>query len=143
MKLTKAAKHTDFQAKWFLVDAEKIVLGKLSTEIAKILRGKEKSCFSPHVDCGDHVVVINAEKVALTGAKLDQKMYRSHSGYLGNLKEAPAKDVLKKKPTRLIEDAVYGMLPKNKLRKRFMAKLHLYAGPDHKHAGQNPEPLNI
>ncbi len=143
MKLTKAAKHTDFTAKWYLVDASNIVLGKLATEIAKTLRGKEKPCFSHHVDCGDHVVVINAEKIALTGAKLDQKMYRRHSGYLGNLKETPAKDVIKKNPTRLLEEAISGMLPKNKLRKRFMAKLHLYAGPDHKHTGQNPEPLNI
>ncbi len=143
MKLTTAAKHKDFTPKWYLVDAEKVILGKLSTEIANILRGKNKPCFSHHVDCGDHVVVINAEKIALTGAKLEQKMYRSHSGYLGNLKETPAKEVLKRKPTKIIEAAVYGMLPKNKLRKLFMNKLHLYAGTEHKHAGQNPEPYKI
>ncbi len=145
MRLTRASKLSDFQEKrqWYVVDAENVVLGKLATQIAKVLRGKDKPAFSAHVDCGDHVVVINADKVALSGNKLDQKMYRRHSGYLGNLKEAPARDILKKKPTRIVEEAVYGMLPKNKLRRHFMGKLHIYAGTEHKHEGQKPQPLSV
>ena len=129
MKLTKASKLTDFQGKrqWFVVDAENVVLGKLATEVAKVLRGKEKPSFSHHVDCGDHVVVINADKISLSGNKWDQKMYRRHSGYLGNLKEATAREIRTKKPTRIIEEAVYGMLPKNKLRRHFMSKLYFSA----------------
>lgn len=145
MKLTKASKLTDFQGKrqWFVVDAENVVLGKLATEVAKVLRGKEKPSFSHHVDCGDHVVVINADKISLSGNKWDQKMYRRHSGYLGNLKEATAREIRTKKPTRIIEEAVYGMLPKNKLRRHFMSKLYIYAGPEHKQTGQDPKPLSI
>lgn len=142
MKLTRAAKHTDFTPKWYLVDAEGKVLGKLATQIADTLRGKNKPCFSPHVECGDHVIIINAEKIVLTGTKIDKKLYRTHSGYLGNMKESTAKEVLDKKPTRILEEAIFGMLPKNKLRNRFMEKLHIYAGPEHKHAGQTPEPFN-
>jgi large subunit ribosomal protein L13 len=143
MKATAAAKLKDFDRKWYIVDADGLVLGRMATEIANILRGKNKPVFSSHVDCGDHVVIINAEKVALTGKKIDQKMYRRHSGYLGNLKEQTAREVLEKHPTRIIEKAVNGMLPKNKLRKHFMSKLHLFAGPDHKHAGQNPQELKL
>lgn len=143
MKVTIASKLTDFDREWYVVDAENQVLGRLATQIANVLRGKNKACFSAHVDCGDHVVIINAEKIALTGNKVDQKLYRSHSGYLGNLKTINARDLLEKHPTRVIEKAVSGMLPKNKLRRHFMDKLHIFAGPEHKHAGQNPKELKF
>lgn len=145
MKLTTASKLEDFKGKrqWYVVDAENVVLGKLATQIAKVLRGKDKPAFSAHVDCGDHVVVINAEKISLSGNKLEDKMYRRHSGYLGNLKETPASEVIKKNPKRIIEEAVNGMLPKNKLRRHFIGKLHIYAGPEHKHEGQNPKTLSV
>jgi len=145
MKLTKSAKISDFQGKrqWFIIDAEGVVLGKLATKIANMLRGKDKPEFTAHVDCGDHIIVINADKVVLTGNKLEGKMYRRHSGYLGNLKETNAKKVLERQPKRVLEEAVHGMLPKNKLRKIFMAKLHLYAGAEHKHAGQNPVAITL
>lgn len=142
-KTTTHPKVSEMKREWYLADANGQVLGRLAARIADTLRGKKKADFSAHLDCGDHVVVINAEKVALTGNKLDQKLYRSHSGYLGNLKSRPARDVLKERPARVIEEAVYGMLPKNKLRKRFMEKLHIYAGTEHKHAGQNPKPITL
>jgi large subunit ribosomal protein L13 len=143
-KMTIAAKLSDFQSRtWYLVDAENMVLGKMATQIANVLRGKNKSNFSEHVDCGDYVIVINANKVLLTGNKMEDKLYRRHSGYLGNLKEEPAKDILAKQPKRVIEEAVKGMLPKNKLRKHFVGKLYVYADADHKHLGQNPTPLSI
>ncbi|EKD93889.1 MAG: 50S ribosomal protein L13 [uncultured bacterium] len=143
-KMTIAAKLSDFPSRaWFLVDAENMVLGKMATQIANVLRGKNKANFSEHVDCGDYVIVINANKVLLTGNKMEDKLYRRHSGYLGNLKEEPAKDILKKHPKRVIEEAVKGMLPKNKLKKHFEKKLYVYADADHKHLGQNPTPLSI
>jgi len=140
---TPYSKVNDFTREWYIVDAEEQVLGRFATHIANVLRGKNKPTFNSHIDCGDNVIVINAEKIALTGNKIDQKMYRRHSGYLGNLKEATAADVLEKHPTRVLEAAVNGMLPKNKLRKHFMSKLHIYAGADHKHAGQNPKELTF
>lgn len=142
-KLTHAAKITDFKREWFLVDAENVVVGKLATQVAKILRGKTKTSFSPHVDCGDYVVVINAEKVALTRNKMETKIYRKHTGWWGHLQEVPAKTVMERQPTRMVRDAIYGMLPKNKLRDHFMKKLFIYAGPEHKHTGQNPTPIKI
>ncbi|MDP2624761.1 MAG: 50S ribosomal protein L13 [Candidatus Peregrinibacteria bacterium] len=143
MKATQFAKKEDFKRQWYLVDAENIVLGKLATQVAVALRGKDKASFSPQTDCGDYVIVINAEKIALTGNKIDQKLYRSHSGYIGNLKESTAREVMGKQPKRIITEAVYGMLPKNKLRKHFMNKLHIYAGSEHKHEGQQPVKLEI
>lgn len=142
-KLTLYPKLAELKRQWFLVDAQNVVLGKLATQVAVILRGKNKPTFSENVDCGDHVIVINAEKVVLTGNKMEDKIYRRHSGYLGHLKEVKAKDVLAKQPKRVIEEAVYGMLPKNKLRKFVIKKLYIYAGPDHKHTGQQPTPIEI
>ncbi len=140
---TISAKDTDFDRQWYLIDAEDLILGRLATQIADILRGKKKTNFTPHVDCGDYVIVVNADKVKLTGKKLDQKMYTTHSGYLGGLKQTPYKDVMKNHPERAIEHAVKGMLPKNKLQKKFMNKLKVYSGPDHPHQAQNPIKLDI
>lgn len=129
--------------KWYLIDAKDCVLGRLAPIIANKLRGKDKPIFSPHVDCGDFVVVINADKIKLTGAKLDQKMYYRHSGYPGGLKSETAKELLKRKPTQVLELAVSGMLPKNGLRKVFMKKLKLYSTETHPHEAQQPELLKI
>jgi large subunit ribosomal protein L13 len=142
-KTTAFSHLADQDRQWYVVDAQDVVLGKLATEVANVLRGKNKASFTPNVDCGDNVIIINADKVHLSGRKMEQKLYRSHSGYLGHLKEVTAKDVMAKKPTKIVENAVYGMLPKNKLRKHFFKKLYVYAGPEHKHAGQNPTPLEV
>lgn len=140
---TISAKNTDFDRQWYVIDAEDQILGRLATQIADILRGKNKPSFTPHVDCGDYVIVINADKVKLTGKKLDQKMYTTHSGYLGGLKETPYRVVMEKHPERAIEHAVKGMLPKNKLQKVFMNKLKVYAGEEHPHEAQQPIKLDI
>ena len=137
------AKPADVQRKWYIVDAEGKTLGRLATEIATVLRGKHKVTFTPHVDGGDFVVVVNAEKVVLTGKKLDQKMYRYHTGYVGGLKEITYREMMAKKPERVIELAVKGMLPKGPLGRSMMTKLHVYAGPDHEQAAQKPEALEI
>ncbi len=129
--------------KWYIVDATDKVVGRLATEIAVVLRGKNKPSFAPHVDMGDYVVVINCEKVRLTGNKESQKEYIHHTGYLGHLRRKPFATVKEKNPKRILTEAVSGMLPKNRLRKHVMAKLHVYAGSEHPHAGQNPEPLNV
>ena len=128
---------------WFLVDAEEKVLGRLATRVATILRGKHKPTYSPHLDMGDHVVVINAEKVHLTGKKLTGKMYRWHTGYIGGLKEVSAEKMLGIHPERVIEWAVQGMLPKGRLGRAMAKKLKVYRGPRHPHAAQAPEPLEI
>lgn len=140
MKMTPASKLDDFKGKrqWFVVNAENQVVGKLATKIASVLRGKNKANFSEHVDCGDYIVVINAEKVKFTGSKMADKPYRRHSGYLGNLKEETAEKIIEKQPKRILEEAVWGMLPRNKLRKHFMSKLFIYKGVEHKHDGQKP-----
>ena len=132
------AKPADVQRKWYIVDAEGKTLGRLATEIATVLRGKHKVTFTPHVDGGDFVVVVNAEKVVLTGKKLDQKMYRYHTGYVGGLKEITYREMMAKKP-----EEVVAMLCKNKLRSRMMTRLRVFAGPNHDHAAQNPEVLNF
>ena len=137
------AKPADVQRKWYIVDAEGKTLGRLATEIATVLRGKHKVTFTPHVDGGDFVVVVNAEKVVLTGKKLEQKMYRYHTGYVGGLKEIPYKEMMAKKPEEVVAHAVSGMLCKNKLRSRMMTRLRVFAGPNHDHAAQNPEVLNF
>ena len=137
------AKPADVQRKWYIVDAEGKTLGRLATEIATVLRGKNKVTFTPHVDGGDFVVVVNAEKVVLTGKKLEQKMYRYHTGYVGGLKEIPYKEMMAKKPEEVVAHAVSVMLPKNKLRSRMMTRLRVFAGPNHDHAAQNPEVLNF
>ena len=134
---------TEVERKWFVVDAENKVLGRLASEIATRLRGKHKPNFSPHMDVGDFIVVVNADKVKLTGNKLDDKIYYRHSGYMGGIKEQTAKEVLAKKPEELIRMAVKGMLPKNKLGRQQLKKLKIYAGSDHPHQAQKPEELDI
>jgi len=129
--------------KWYIVDATDKVVGRLATEIAVVLRGKNKATFTPHMDMGDYVVVINCDKVRLTGRKEEQKEYIHHTGYLGHLRREPFKKVQEKNPKRILTEAVAGMVPANRLKKHIMAKLHVYAGAEHPHAGQNPITLNI
>lgn len=138
---TVMPKEEDVERKWFLVDASDRVLGRLATQVATVLRGKHKPQFSPHLDVGDHVVVINAEKVHLTGRKLTDKIYRWHSGYIGGLREVSAERMLKTHPERVIEWAVQGMLPKGRLGRAMAKKLKVYKGAEHPHAAQKPEPL--
>jgi large subunit ribosomal protein L13 len=133
----------DVQREWYLVDATGKTLGRLASEIAKILMGKHKPTYTPHVDNGDFVVVVNAEKIHVTGKKLEKKVYYWHTGYPGGLKSATLKELLQKKPTEVIRLAVRGMLPKNKLRDRRMKRLKVYAGPEHPHKAQNPKPLDL
>ena len=133
------AKPADIDHKWYVIDAEDKTLGKIAAEIAMILRGKKKPIYTPHVDCGDYVVVVNAEKVAVTGKKENQKIYKSHSGYPGGLKETTLAELRAKKPEEIIRHAVKGMMPKGKLGRQMFKKLKVYAGPEHPHAAQNPE----
>lgn len=130
---------------WFVVDAQGQVLGRLATRIARILIGKDKPNFTPYLDCGDHVVVINAEQIKLTGNKIDQKIYYHHSGFPGGLKEVPIRVLLQRRPEEVLREAVLGMLPKNKLRARRAKKLRVYAGSEAlaRHAGQKPQPLAL
>jgi len=130
---------------WFVIDAEDQVLGRVATRVARLLIGKDKAEYTPHLDCGDHVVVINAERVKLTGNKIDQKVYRRHSGYPGGLKEESVKSLLSRRPEEVVREAVLGMLPKNKLRARRAKKLRVYAGKESvaRHAGQNPQPISL
>ncbi len=131
------------ERKWYAVDAENQTLGRLATQIAVILKGKNKASFSPHLDNWDYVVVINADKIAVTGNKMDGKIYRTHSGFLGGLKETSLAKMMVKKPTFALEKAVYGMLPKNKLRKGMMMRLKLVAGTEHTFAAQKPETITL
>ena len=140
---TYMANPDKIEKKWYVVDAEGKNLGRLSSEIAKILRGKNKPEFTPNVDTGDYVIVINAEKIKVTGKKLNQKIYYSHSDYVGGMKETTLKEMLAKKPERVIELAVKGMLPKGPLGRSMIKKLFVYAGPEHKHQAQKPVALNI
>ncbi len=140
---TFMAKKDEVERKWYVVDATNKVLGRLASQIAKKLRGKDKPIFTPHVDTGDFVIVVNAEKVRLTGKKWDKKIYYHHSGYMGGLKQITAKELLKKKPEELIRHAVKGMLPKNRLGRKLLKKLKIYAGPDHPHKAQKPEKWEI
>ena len=133
----------EIERKWYVVDADGKVLGRLASEIATRLRGKHKPNYSPHMDVGDFIVVVNAEKVKLTGNKLEDKMYYHHSGYIGGLKEKTAKELLEKKPEELLKSAVKGMLTKNSLGRQQFSKLKVYAGSDHPHAAQQPEQLDI
>ncbi|HHX79776.1 MAG TPA: 50S ribosomal protein L13 [Acholeplasmataceae bacterium] len=143
MSKTFMANAQNVERKWYLVDATDLVLGRLSTEVAAILRGKHKPTFTPHVDCGDYVIIVNAEKIALTGNKLQDKMYYRHSGYPGGLKQRNAKTLLDNQPEKILEKAIRGMLPKNKLGAAMYRKLFVYAGPEHPHQAQKPEVLNI
>jgi large subunit ribosomal protein L13 len=140
---TFMAKAQEVNRKWLIVDAEGIALGRLASEVAKILRGKHKPDFTPHVDTGDHVIVLNAEKVVLTGKKLDQKMYRHHSLYPGGLKEVKYRHFMATRPEKAVELAIKGMLPKNSLGRAMFTKLKVYKGTDHKHEAQMPEKLDL
>ncbi|RUM42075.1 MAG: 50S ribosomal protein L13 [Desulfurobacterium sp.] len=133
----------DVQRDWYVVDAAGKTLGRLASEIAKILMGKHKPTYTPHVDNGDFIVVVNAEKIHVTGKKLDKKIYYKHTGYMGHLKETTLREMLQKKPEEVIRLAVRGMLPKNKLRDRRMKRLKVYAAPEHPHSAQNPKPLEL
>jgi len=133
------AKPAEVERKWYVIDAEGKTLGKVAVEAAMILRGKKKPIYTPHVDTGDYVIVINAEKVAVTGKKEDKKIYKSHSGYPGGLKETPLKELRAKNPEEIIRHAVKGMMPKGKLGRQMFKKLKVYAGPEHPHAAQKPE----
>mgnify|MGYP003357907166 FL=1 len=137
------SKASDVTRDWYLVDAEGKTLGRLCTEIATVLRGKHKPTFTPHIDGGDYVVVINAEKVVLTGKKTSQKVYRHHSGYFGGLKEVSFKDMLQKNPEEIVRHAVYGMLSKNRLRDPMMNRLKIYVGSEHKQEAQQLKQLDI
>ncbi|MDO4720918.1 MAG: 50S ribosomal protein L13 [Peptostreptococcaceae bacterium] len=137
------SKPSEVTRKWYLIDAEGKTLGRLSTEIARLLRGKHKVTFTPHVDGGDFVIVVNAEKVVVTGKKMDDKIYRRHTGYIGNMKEISFRKLQQQRPEEIIRLAVSGMLPKNKLRSPMMTRLKVYAGPEHKHAAQQAEKLDI
>ena len=131
------------ERKWYVVDAAGYTLGRLASEVAKVLRGKNKPIFTPHMDCGDYVIIVNAEKIKVTGKKMDQKIYYHHSEYVGGMKETTLKEMMAKKPERVIELAVKGMLPKGPLGKSMIKKLHVYAGPDHEQAAQKPEVLEF
>ena len=137
------ASPSTIERKWFIVDATGHTLGRLASEVANVLRGKNKPVFTPHVDTGDYVIIINAEKIKVTGKKLDQKIYYNHSDYVGGMKETTLKDMLAKKPTYVVEHAVKGMLPKGPLGRQMMSKLHVYAGENHGHEAQKPEVLEI
>src|SRR5690625_4674880 len=139
MRTTFMANENNIERKWLVVDAEGQRLGRLASEVSAILRGKHKPTYTPHADTGDHVIVVNADKIELTGNKLNDKMYYRHSGYPGGIKARNAAEMLDRQPERLIEIAVKGMLPKNSLGKKMFKKLHVYAGPDHKNEAQKPE----
>ena len=140
---TFMASPATIDRKWYVVDATGMTLGRLAAEVAKVLRGKNKPIFTPHIDTGDYVIVINAEKIAVTGKKLDQKVYYHHSDYVGGMKEATLREKLNKKPEEVIEHAVKGMLPKGPLGREMYKKLYVYAGPEHKHAALKPEVLTF
>lgn len=140
---TFTEKTADIDRKWFVVDAEGQTLGRLASRIAPILRGKHKPTYTPHLDCGDFVVVINAEKVRVTGRKLDQKFYYRHSGYPGGLKSTSLRDQLDRYPERVLQSAIKGMLPKNRLGRQMIRKLKVYAGASHPHSAQQPKPLDL
>jgi large subunit ribosomal protein L13 len=140
---TYSAKPADIERSWYVVDADGQTLGRMASQIASILRGKHKPIFTPHIDCGDYVVVVNAEKIHVTGNRLDDKMYYRHSGYPGGLKKTALREMLRTKPERVIEEAVRRMLPKNNLGRHMLKKLRVYAGPEHHHQAQNPEPLEF
>jgi large subunit ribosomal protein L13 len=143
MQKTWNAKPGDVTREWYVVDAEGQTLGRLATRIADTLRGKDKPEYTPHIDTGDFVVVVNAEKIGVTGKKLDEKLYRRHSGYPGGLKERPLREELKRRPTEVLRKAVKGMMPRNRLARVQLTKLKIYAGPEHPHEAQAPKPLPL
>ena len=137
------ASPATIERKWYVVDATDMTLGRLASEVAKVLRGKNKPTFTPHIDTGDYVIVVNAEKVKVTGKKLDQKIYYHHSDYVGGMKETTLREMLAKKPEKVVELAVKGMLPKGPLGREMYTKLFVYAGPEHNHQAQKPEALTF
>jgi large subunit ribosomal protein L13 len=143
MQRTWTAKQNDVERRWYVVDAEGQTLGRLATRIADTLRGKRKPEYTPHIDTGDFVIVVNAEKIAVTGKKLDDKIYYRHSGYPGGLRQRTLGEQLARRPTEVIRKAVKGMLPRNRLARQQLTKLKVYAGPEHPHGPQNPEPLPL
>ena len=140
---TFMASPATIDRKWYVVDATDMVLGRLASEVAKVLRGKNKAIFTPHMDCGDYVIIINADKVKVTGKKMDQKIYYHHSDYVGGMKETTLREMMAKKPEKVIELAVKGMLPKGPLGRQMYSKLHVYAGPEHNQQAQKPEVLTF
>ena len=140
---TFMASPATIERKWYVVDATNMTLGRLASEVAKVLRGKNKAIFTPHIDTGDYVIVVNADKVKVTGKKLDQKIYYHHSDYVGGMKEATLREMMAKKPEKVVELAVKGMLPKGPLGRQMYTKLHVYAGPEHEQAAQKPEVLTF
>lgn len=143
MRTTFMANAQNVERNWYIIDAEGQTVGRLASQVATVLRGKNKPTYTPHVDCGDHVIIINAEKVVFTGKKLDQKLYRRHSGYAGGLKETTARKVLDTHPERVLMHAVKGMLPKNSLGRQMLTKLRVYAGTNHNHEAQQPQELKF
>lgn len=137
------ASPATIERKWYVVDATGYTLGRLASELAKVLRGKNKPIYTPHADCGDYVIVVNADKISVTGKKLDQKIYYNHSEYVGGMKETTLREMMAKKPERVMELAIKGMLPKGPLGRSMITKLHVFAGPEHDHAAQKPEALEI
>ena len=140
---TYMANPDKIERKWYVVDATGYTLGRLASEVAKVLRGKNKPIFTPHMDCGDYVIVVNAEKIKVTGKKMDQKIYYNHSDYVGGMRETTLREMMAKKPEKVVELAVKGMLPKGPLGRSMITKLHVYAGPEHEQAAQKPEVLEI
>jgi large subunit ribosomal protein L13 len=140
---TRFVRKEDVNRKWYVIDAENQVLGRLSVEIARRLRGKHKATYTPHIDTGDYIIVVNADKIRFTGNKLEQKIYYRHTGYPGGLKTITAKALLQRKPERVLEIAVKGMLPKNRLGRRMFKKMKVYTGPDHPHQAQQPEVITL
>ena len=137
------ASPATIERKWYVVDATGYTLGRLASEVAKVLRGKNKAIFTPHIDTGDYVIVVNADKIKVTGKKLDQKIYYRHSEYVGGMKETTLREMMAKKPEKVVELAVKGMLPKGPLGRQMYTKLHVYAGPEHNHEAQKPEVLTF
>lgn len=140
---TYSVKASEIERKWYVIDADGKVLGRLATEVAKLLKGKHKPTYSTHMDVGDHVIVINTDKIVFTGNKLEDKMYRRHTGYIGNMKEESAKEVMAKDSTKAVMLAVKGMLPKNSLGRKMLTKLRVYAGSEHEQIAQKPEIYNF
>lgn len=143
MRTTYIAKTAEIERKWFVVDAADLTLGRLASEVAAVLKGKHKPIYTPFIDTGDNVIIVNADKVKVTGKKLDQKLYRKHSEYVGGFKETTLREMMDKKPEEVVKLAVKGMLPKNALGKNMFKKLFVYAGSEHKHQAQNPEVLEF
>lgn len=143
MNTTYMAKAETVERKWYVVDAKDMTLGRLASEVAKVLRGKHKPTYTPHVDTGDHVIIINAKDIKLTGKKLEQKTFKYHTGHPGGLKEVKYKDLIEKKPEKIIYQAVKGMLPKNRLGRQMLTKLRVYRDAEHNHEAQKPEVLEV